>query len=102
MKNALPKRTETLLELFRESLDVEVPSEDTDLLAEGMLDSLALVELLVQLEQRFNVAVSLENMEIDDFSSIRRIDQFLDRHEWGRNPRPEQSQQREEVPQENN
>lgn len=81
LKKALPKRSETLFKLFRESLNVEVPSEDTDLFEEGMMDSLTLVELLLQLEQQFQITVSIEDLEIDDFSSIRRIDQFLERRE---------------------
>ena len=75
----LPERTETLFKLFRVSLNVEVASEDTDLFEERLLDSLSLVELLLQLEQQFQVTVSIEDLEIDDFSSIRRIDQFLER-----------------------
>lgn len=78
MKETPSGRIDELFTLFRESLNVEVPSEHTDLLEEGLLDSLSLVELLVQLEEKFEVTVSIEDLEIDDFRSIRRITRFLE------------------------
>jgi acyl carrier protein len=63
--------------LFLNSLHVEVPSAETDLLATGVLDSMAFVELLVCLERTFGVVISLEDVEIDHFRSIRAIAGFV-------------------------
>lgn len=66
-----------IAQLFTEQLSIEVPTEDTDLLDGGILDSLKFVELLVQLEQRFGTRVNLNEFEPENFRSIDRIAQFV-------------------------
>ena len=66
-----------IAQLFTEQLSIEVPTEDTDLLDGGILDSLKFVELLVQLEQRFGTRVNLNEFEPENFRSINRIAQFV-------------------------
>jgi acyl carrier protein len=65
---------------FSEKLSVEVSSVDTDLAQTGILDSLALVELLTYIEKEFGTEVSLDNIEIEDFHSIARIAEYVDAH----------------------
>jgi acyl carrier protein len=62
---------------FLESLNVEIPSPETDLFETGVLDSLAFVELALHLEQEFGVKITLEQVEIDNFRSVERIATFL-------------------------
>ena len=64
---------ERLAALFVESLHIAVPSPDTDLLEAGVLDSLQLVELLLQLEQRFGFRIKIEDMDLDDLRTLRTI-----------------------------
>ena len=59
--------------IFSEVLHVEVASTETDLFEAGLLDSLAFVELLLQLERVFGVTTSLEDLELDNFRTIARI-----------------------------
>ena len=63
--------------LFVEKLNVEVPSIDADLYETGVLDSMAFVELLVFLEKEFEVKVGLNDLEIDNFRTIRKIVKFV-------------------------
>lgn len=70
--------TDRVQRLFVETLNVEVPSPDTDLIEGGLLDSLALVELLFALEREFAVTIALENLDIDSFRSIRSIAELLE------------------------
>lgn len=63
--------------LLEDRLNLEVPSADTDLLGEGLLDSLALVELIVLLEEEFDVQVALEDLELDHFRSPQAIVSFI-------------------------
>jgi D-alanine--poly(phosphoribitol) ligase subunit 2 len=63
--------------LFSHSLHVDVPSVDVDLFESGILDSLAFVDLLVELERAFGVATSLEDLEADNFRSIARIADYV-------------------------
>ena len=59
--------------LFVESLHIEVPSADTDLFETGILDSLQLVELLVQLEQRFGFKIKIDDIDLDDLRTLAGI-----------------------------
>ena len=58
--------------LFSE-MHVEVPSVDTDLFDSGILDSQRLVELLFQIEQKFQTQVDVEDFEIENFRCIEKI-----------------------------
>lgn len=75
--------TDRVQRLFVETLNVEVPSPDTDLIEGGLLDSLALVELLFALEREFAVTIALENLDIDTFRSVRRIAEFVEQGQDG-------------------
>ena len=66
-----------LTELFARKLNLEVSSVDTDLVGSGVLDSLALVELLAQLEETFGVTISIEDLELENFRSIASIAGFV-------------------------
>ena len=68
-----------LTELFARKLNLEVSSVDTDLVESGLLDSLALVELLAQLEETFGVSISIDDLELENFRSIASIAGFVDR-----------------------
>lgn len=66
-----------LTELFARKLNLQVPSVETDLLGTGLLDSLALVELLEHLQETFGVSISTDELEIDNFRSIANIAVFV-------------------------
>jgi acyl carrier protein len=66
---------------FVEVLNMEIPSPDTDLIETGRLDSLALVELLFEVERQFKVDIALEDLDIETFRSVRRIAEFIDRQQ---------------------
>ena len=66
-----------LAALFARELRVEVPSPETDLLATGRLDSVGMVELLVQLEKQFGVRVNVEDLELDHFRTLAAITEFV-------------------------
>ncbi len=67
-------------ELFWEKLNLEVPSNNTDLLEAGFLDSLHFVELLLHLEQEFGTHIPLEDFELDNFRTITTIADFVANH----------------------
>jgi acyl carrier protein len=66
-----------LTELFTRKLNLEVPSVETDLVGTGLLDSLALVELLAQLQETFGVSISTDELEVEHFRSIASIAGFV-------------------------
>jgi len=69
--------TKDITGLITEKLLVEVESPEQDLLTSGILDSLTLVQLLLDLEQRFSVTIPLEDLEIDDFRSVSSIARLI-------------------------
>jgi acyl carrier protein len=65
---------------FSEKLSLEVSSVDADLIQTGILDSLALVELLAYIENEFGTEIYLDDVEIEDFCSIAKIAEYVDAH----------------------
>lgn len=63
--------------VFQTSLNLTVPSVDTDLFETGILDSLSFVTFLVGLEEEFGFNASIEDLEFDNFRSIARIAAFV-------------------------
>ena len=63
--------------LFQERLQIEVPAPEVDLFATGVVDSLMFVKLLAALEEQFSIHVSFEELEIDDFRTVRQIAGFV-------------------------
>ena len=68
---------ERLAQLFADSMNLEIPSVDTDLFDAGVLDSLAFVELLLLIEQEFGVRTAVDDLEVENFKSIARIADFV-------------------------
>ena len=66
-----------LIDLFAEQLQIDVPAIDTDLVDEGLLDSLIFVDLIMHLEQTFGVEIPVEDLEIDQFRSIAKISEVV-------------------------
>jgi acyl carrier protein len=66
-------------QLFEDSLNIELPSVEADLIEEGLLDSLLLVELLVGLEDTFGINVNIVDLDIEDFRTVRRIGRLVAR-----------------------
>ena len=64
--------------LLSEKLLAEVDSPDTDLLKAGVLDSLALIQLLLHLEESFGVKIPLDELEIEDLRSVSSIARLVD------------------------
>jgi D-alanine--poly(phosphoribitol) ligase subunit 2 len=63
--------------IFRNDMNIEISGPDQDLIEEGLLDSLSLVEMLVLLEQKFGIEMSISDIDFDSFRSVRNIAQFV-------------------------
>lgn len=64
---------EKITGILRDQLSIDVPAPDTDLIAMGAIDSLALVDLLVHLEEGLGIAISVEDLDLRDLRSVRTI-----------------------------
>ena len=63
--------------LFAGRLHIEIPSPETDLIETGLLDSLRLVELLLHLEASLGFRIALDEIDLDDLRSVKRIARLL-------------------------
>ena len=68
-----------IIEIFSERFEIRLESEDVDLLESGLVDSVKIVELVLELEQRFGVSLPFEDLEIDDFRTVLRLAQRISR-----------------------
>lgn len=64
-------------EIFRRTLNRQIVSAQTDLLESGLLDSLALVELLAEIEREFELELDLDDLEIESFRTLETIGHFV-------------------------
>jgi len=69
---------ERVRKIFSEKLLLDVQSSDIDLLDSGILDSMAFVELLLNLENEFGFQVAMETVDLENFRSISRIAELVE------------------------
>lgn len=69
--------TDEIIDLLAKYLFVEVDDAHADLIDQGLIDSLGFTTLFLLLEQHFGVAVQLDDMDVDNFRSPRRIEAFI-------------------------
>ena len=65
--------TEIAVDLGRESLD-----PDEDLLAQGIIDSLGVVRLIVSLEKAFGIKVMDEEVVPENFQNLDSLGKFVE------------------------
>lgn len=70
---------EKLLRIVEKICDDETVRDDLDmdLFEEGLMDSLAIVELLVEIEEEFGIIVSPTEYDKEDLSTIHKIERVL-------------------------
>lgn len=62
-----------IIDIFRDRFETPLASHEVDLLEAGLVDSVKIVELVLELEQRFGVQLPFEELEIDDFRTVPRL-----------------------------
>lgn len=70
---------EKLLDILERICDDEAVREDLDkdLFEEGLLDSLAIAELIVAVEEEFKVVLSPTEYEKEELSTVHKIEKIL-------------------------
>jgi len=66
-----------VLEILSEIQDCDDVKNDTLLLERGILDSLSIIYLINELEERLNMTIPLEDVVEDNFKSIESIVEFV-------------------------
>ena len=65
---------------FSERLNLTVSSPTQDLFETGVLDSMAFVDLVMHLEQQFDIRISTDELEPGNFRSVAKIAGFVAAH----------------------
>ena len=65
---------------FYEHLNLVISSPAEDLFETGALDSMAFVDLVMHLEQQFDIRISADELEPDNFRSVAKIAGFVAAH----------------------
>lgn len=68
-----------ILKILKEDVltDSAVIDIDTNLFETGLMDSLATMHLFIQLEENFGIHLDLAEIEIEDFSTVRKINEYI-------------------------
>lgn len=53
--------------------------ESVNVFESGLVNSLAVIQMISFLEKEFRIRVELDDLERENFSSIRAVNEFLDR-----------------------
>lgn len=83
MGNPSPDDVRTFLlaqvepELSALDLTPEVVTDGFDLLAEGIIDSLGLVQMIAAVETRFQVELDLEELEVEDLGVVGPFSRYV-------------------------
>lgn len=68
---------ERIEKLIRDAIQVDQIDVDTDLISDGVMDSLALVALITEIEADFGIELPLDDFDIEMFRSVRTIAGFV-------------------------
>jgi len=68
---------ERIMMLLIEQLHQEIPNKTTDLIDEGLLDSMLFVDLIMSLEREFGIEIAISDLEIDSFRTVARMAEFV-------------------------
>jgi acyl carrier protein len=68
---------EVIHSVMRDELAIDPPPPGTDLIASGLFDSLAIVSLLVELEQRLCVRVPLDGLDLEQIRTVDRLERLI-------------------------
>lgn len=75
--------TTALVERAFELVGIEVTAPTEDVIETGVLDSLALVSLIAEIEQLAGIEIPFETLEVDDFRTVESIGRLVDRQRGG-------------------
>jgi len=64
--------------ILAEVINDDIPSDETDLVETGSLDSLALVSLIMELESQFAIAIDFDTLELESFRSVNSIIRYVE------------------------
>ncbi len=69
-----------IIEILRDNIEelkgIDV-KPDTQLISSGYLESFDIINIVVGLEEAFDIELSLDNMEFEDFNTVKNIAELV-------------------------
>ena len=59
--------------LFRNRLNLDISSPDDDLIDQGLMDSMLLIELIFNLETYYGITIPIQDLDLDRLRSVRSV-----------------------------
>lgn len=78
MNQQIPLRM-NVMSVACKTLTLETIKFDEDLIDSGVLDSLSLIQLMVALEEEFDIRIEPEDMDFEDYRSVRSMTEMISR-----------------------
>jgi len=75
----LEQLQQQIFDIFSDRFEMKLEDPTLDLLETGIVDSVKIVELVLELEQRFGVSLPFEDLEIEDFQTVAKLAQCVAR-----------------------
>ncbi|WP_297417177.1 D-alanine--poly(phosphoribitol) ligase subunit DltC [Clostridium sp.] len=71
---------EKILEIFIEVIGNDEIAEDLDLdlFEAGLLDSLAIIEILLKIEEKLGIKLQPTDLEREDMATVNKLNEFLE------------------------
>ena len=67
-----------IVAIYREALDIEVEDLDEDVFESGLLDSLGLVSLVAEIEERYGMRIPFETLDLEEFRTVRSLARLVE------------------------
>lgn len=72
-----PALNQDLRAVVQSIVNDSIPNDDTNLIETGMLDSLALVNLILELESFYDISIDFDTLELKSLSSVNQLSAFV-------------------------
>lgn len=69
-----------IADLISAALHVDVPAHDADLIDAGLIDSLALISLITEIETEFAVQLPLDEFDVESARSVDSLAAYVSAH----------------------
>jgi len=71
--------SEKISTIVSKALTIGQVDIDKDLFESGLLDSLSLIQLMMELEEGFEITIPPEELDVDDYRTVRTISKMITR-----------------------
>jgi len=69
--------SEKISTIVSKALTIEKVDIDKDLFESGLLDSLSLIQLMVELEEGFAITITPEELDVEDYRTVRTMSKMI-------------------------